>query len=288
MRDPYEVLGVSRNATKEEITKAYRKLAKKYHPDLHPNDKEAEKRMAEINEAYDRINSGKTSGSYGSGSYGSGSYGSGSYGSGSYGSYNSGSYGDYYNTDYGYSSGDPLFSAVRKCLETYRFADALKLLDAIEKRNGEWYYLAAIAHFNMGNKTTALNYASQAVKLDPNNIARIYNLQNLTGRANETFQKGIAKRNGLSINFCGYTPTTTKRADNERENPNEKDIALEDELRMPLVFDDEFKKESEAVKVTYVTKVDDKIVARTVIHDDGDTEIDLSNFEKDNSPVAKF
>lgn len=51
-RDYYEVLGVSRNATQDEIKKAYRKLARQYHPDLNPNNKEAEEKFKEISEAY--------------------------------------------------------------------------------------------------------------------------------------------------------------------------------------------------------------------------------------------
>src|SRR3954470_1226618 len=49
--DYYQVLGVNKNATDEEIKKAYRKLARKYHPDLNPNDKEANKKFQQINEA---------------------------------------------------------------------------------------------------------------------------------------------------------------------------------------------------------------------------------------------
>ena len=52
-RDYYEVLGIGKNATDAEIKSAYRKLAKKYHPDLNPGNKEAEEKFKEVNEAND-------------------------------------------------------------------------------------------------------------------------------------------------------------------------------------------------------------------------------------------
>lgn len=52
MRNPYEVLGVEKDFTKDELKKKYRQLAKKYHPDLNPDNEEAKEKLQEINEAY--------------------------------------------------------------------------------------------------------------------------------------------------------------------------------------------------------------------------------------------
>ncbi len=140
MNDPYKVLGVQPGASQEEISKAYKKLAKKYHPDLHPNDKNAEAKMREINDAYNLLRSGKSQNSSGSGDY------------------------------YKYSSGNEAYDAVRRCIQLRSFYDALRLLDAIQNRDAEWYYLASVTHLGLGNKTTAMNYINRAISMDPDNI----------------------------------------------------------------------------------------------------------------------
>ena len=94
MNDPFAVLGVSSSASEDEIKSAYRKLAKKYHPDLNPGDKAAEQKMREVNEAYTQALQIKKGG--GSSPFGS------SYGSSPGGSY--GSSGSSYGNPYGYGN----------------------------------------------------------------------------------------------------------------------------------------------------------------------------------------
>ncbi len=122
VNDPFAVLGVSSSASEDEIKSAYRKLAKKYHPDINPGDKHAEEKMREVNEAYTealRIKKGGPSarssyGSpYGGQSYGGQSYGGQSYGGQSYGGQSYGgnqSHGSYYSSGSGYGSGQDDFS----------------------------------------------------------------------------------------------------------------------------------------------------------------------------------
>lgn len=92
MGDPYAVLGVPQTATEDEITQAYRRLARKYHPDLNPGNHAAEEKMKEVNGAYEAIkdirNDGSTMDSrYGTANQGS-YYGGSAYGWQTYGNQN--------------------------------------------------------------------------------------------------------------------------------------------------------------------------------------------------------
>lgn len=108
-RDYYAVLGVDKSATDDEIKSAYRKLAKKYHPDLNPDDKTAETKFKELGEAYEVLSNKEKRARYDQfghagvdSTYGAGSYGySGGYGSGGFGGFDMGDLGDIFGDLFG-------------------------------------------------------------------------------------------------------------------------------------------------------------------------------------------
>lgn len=144
MKDPYEVLGVSRNASMDEIKKAYHQLSRKYHPDANVNNPLADlaaEKFKEIQEAYNTIVKERESGSS--------SY--------------SGSYGGSYN-------GSNDYSAVYSCLRAQQYQQALNLLAGMSAKDGQWYYLSAIANANCGNNWQAVQHAQQACNMEPGNM----------------------------------------------------------------------------------------------------------------------
>ena len=159
MTDPYEVLGLKRGASDEEIKKAYRNLSRKYHPDANinnPNAAQAEEKFKQVQAAYDQIMKEKGQGYSGYGStngYGGYGYGGAGYGSGG----TTGSTDEY----------TMHLNAAMNYIRAGRYNEALNVLSGMEQKNAQWYYLSAIANNGLGNNVVALEHAKQAAAMEP-------------------------------------------------------------------------------------------------------------------------
>lgn len=167
MRDPYEVLGLERGASDEDVKKAYRALAKKYHPDVNPGDQKAEARMKEINAAYDQIKSGDTGPQTAGGGYNpyGGGYGAGYGGFGGYNPFAGG-----YSGGYEQQQESSEMTAARNYIQAGHYQEALHVLSTVSTRTARWYYYSALANAGAGNRIQSLQHAEQAARMEPDNI----------------------------------------------------------------------------------------------------------------------
>ena len=141
IEDPYKVLGVSPNASDEEIKQAYRALAKKYHPDRNPGDAEAARRMQQINAAYEQIKNPDKGRGY-----------------------------DPFRGSR-QSPGNNAQQAAVNYIRFGRFSEAINALNSTDERDSKWYYLSAIAHDGVGDQILALEHIRRAISMEPDNEA---------------------------------------------------------------------------------------------------------------------
>ena len=162
MSDPYKVLGISRNASDDEVKKAYRAMSRKYHPDANinnPHKEQAEEMFKLVQQAYGQIMKERSSGTAsGSGNYGGfGGFG----GFGDFGSQSSQASGEDEETIH--------LRAAANYIQGGHFREALNVLGSITSRPAMWYYYSAIANSGIGNNVIALDHARTAANMEPHN-----------------------------------------------------------------------------------------------------------------------
>ena len=185
MRDPYEVLGVPRDASDDEIKRAYRRLAKKYHPDINPGDAAAAAKMQEINAAYEQIKDPTKANRGSTGGYGD-----------PYGGYT-------YTRGYEYGGANPDLQAARTYIQFGRYMEALNVLQGCKTRDAQWYFLSAVANQNLGNQVTALEHIRKAVSMDPANMEYLQML-GIIENSGSAYRRQAGSFRGMSFGgeFC--------------------------------------------------------------------------------------
>ena len=174
MYDPYSILGVSKNATEDEIKQAYRELARKYHPDNYddnPLKELAEEKMQEINQAYDAILSQR-------------------------------------NQKGSAASGGSL-DQVEALIQSGRLEEAQLLLDRtpIGERTAHWYYLSGSVQYSRGWYDEAYTNFATASRMEPENGLYRSALERMNRRHNGAGYRTGNYHNTSSCSTCDICQT---------------------------------------------------------------------------------
>lgn len=170
MTDPYKILGISPDATDEQVKAAYRELAKKYHPDNYVNNPLsdlAQEKMKDINEAYDTIVNQRRQGGNTSGGYA------------------------------GRGSSSSQFLDVRQLIRNNRIEEAEEILNGTpqSRRDAEWYFLKGNICYSRGWLDDAANFFTRASNMDPANQEYKAALNQLLWQRNSGARSGYGSRN---------------------------------------------------------------------------------------------
>lgn len=190
--DPYQILGIPRTATDEEVKKAYRALSRKYHPDANinnPNKEQAEEKFKQVQAAYEMIMNKQTTGN-GFGGYGTG------YGYGQQGSYSSRQSYQGTQTENRYLQSAMLY------IQNGQYQAALQVLTEIgpNLRNGQWYYLSSVANAYSGNYATAMSHIRMAMEKEPHNAIYVQFYQQLSSGSGQYMNRSRNYGNPMAMN----------------------------------------------------------------------------------------
>ena len=149
--NPYEVLGVSSNASDEEIKSKYRTLSRKYHPDANvgkPNQKELEEKFKEVQQAYNAIMDERQGKTVYNNSYG---------------------FNGYNNSDSYESQDDQYMNSALNYIRNGYYREGLNVLNNVKNRQASWYYYSAFSNYQVGNNAIALEHITTACNMEPGN-----------------------------------------------------------------------------------------------------------------------